>query len=130
MIFRRLALALAGAAALATSAGVFVAALAFGLYAVVEPELGRPGAAAAVAAAAAVFIALAAVGIRLAGGAKRPKPTKVAVRNAVERALDLVRDQPVVAISAALAAGFLAIRNPRYLGAAIRAFVEGRPIPK
>jgi hypothetical protein len=26
--------------------------------------------------------------------------------------------------------GFMAIRNPRYLGAAIRSFIEGREAPK
>ena len=46
VILRRLILALAGAAAFAASAAVFILALAFALYALIEPELGRAGAAA------------------------------------------------------------------------------------
>jgi hypothetical protein len=61
--------------------------------------------------------------------ARRRKTPAAAPRSFLERGLDLVREKPVVAVSAALAAGFLAIRNPKYLGAAIRAFVEGRPPP-
>lgn len=126
MILRRLILALAGAAAFAASAAVFILALAFALYALIEPELGRAGAAAVVAGAAALLIVLAALGI---GMARRRKTPAAAPRSFLERAMDLVREKPVVAVSAALAAGFLAIRNPKYLGAAIRAFVEGRPPP-
>jgi hypothetical protein len=36
----------------------------------------------------------------------------------------------VTAIAAAVAAGLLAVRNPKYLGAMIRAFVEGRETPR
>jgi hypothetical protein len=35
-----------------------------------------------------------------------------------------------MAISTALAAGFMAVRNPGYLGAAIRSFIEGREPPR
>jgi hypothetical protein len=43
--------------------------------------------------------------------------------------MSLAQEKPVVAIAAALGVGFLLIRNPRYLGAAVRAFVEGRETP-
>ena len=48
----------------------------------------------------------------------------------VERIADFVRDKPVTTIAAAIAAGLMAVRNPKYLGGqAFRAFVEGREWP-
>jgi hypothetical protein len=44
--------------------------------------------------------------------------------------MNFFRDKPVVAVGAALGAGFLAVRNPKYLGAAIRSFIEGHETPK
>ena len=72
LILGRIGVALAAAAILATSAAIFVVALAFALYALVKPTVG-----------------------------------------------------PVTAIAAAIATGFFAIRNPRYLGVAVRSFLEG-----
>ena len=128
MILRRLLLGLAAAAALSASAAVCVVALAFALYALVEPSVGRAGAAAIVAGPPALIIALTAAFI---GAAARSKARKQAgaAGQPVERLMRLVREKPVMAISAALGAGFLAVRNPRYLGAAIRAFFEGEQVP-
>ncbi|MGI8841530.1 MAG: hypothetical protein ACR2F8_12230 [Caulobacteraceae bacterium] len=129
-MLRRLFLALAAAAAFAASAAVCVVAIAFALYALIEPHVGRAGAAAIVAAAAALVIALGGLFIGAAARRRRDRQPAAAVGGAAERILRFVRDKPVVAISAALGAGFLAIRNPRYLGAAVRAFFEGREIPR
>ena len=129
-MLRRLLLGVIAAAAMAASASVLVVALAFALYALVQPSLGSAGAAAAVAGASAVLIGLLATAIALMARAKRPKPKLNASGGVVERIFELVRDQPVMAISAALGAGFLALRNPTYLGSAIRAFLEGQPPPK
>ena len=129
-MMRRLILALAAAAAFAASAAVCVVALAFALYALVEPYVGRAGAAAIVAAVAALIIAGAALFVGAAAKAKRGRRVPAAVGGVVERLMRFVREKPVVAISAALAAGFLAVRNPRYLGAAVRAFFEGRDVPR
>jgi hypothetical protein len=129
VIFRRLALALAAAAVLATCASVAIIALALALYALVLPLVTPAGAAAIVAAAAAVMIGIAGLAL-----SRRPRPKRVAVGaersgSVVERAMSLVQEKPLVAIAAALGVGFLVIRNPRYLGAAARAFVEGRENP-
>jgi hypothetical protein len=48
----------------------------------------------------------------------------------VERLLDFIKQKPVTALGGAIAAGILAIRNPTYLGAVIRAFLEGREPPR
>ena len=129
-MLRRLLLGVIAAAAMAASASVLIVALAFALYALVEPTLGRSGAAAVVAGAAALLIALLALTIALISRARRPKPKPDSAGGVLERIFELVRDQPVMAIGAALGAGFLAMRNPTYLGSAIRAFLEGRPPPK
>ncbi len=128
---RRILLALAAAAAFAASAAVCVVALAFALYAGVEPYLGRAGASGVVAGTAALFILF--LALMLSGAARaRPKPKTgkgATAENLVERAMDFIRDKPVVAIAAAIGVGILAVRNPQYFGAAIRAFVEGRTPP-
>jgi hypothetical protein len=131
MIRRRiLGLAVATAAA-AAAAAVLVFALAFALYALVEPYLGRAGAAAVLAAVTAASMALTAV---LAASAAKLKPRRELSSNTVgywvERAAALVREQPVAAVLAALGAGFMAVRNPTYLGSVIRAFADGQPSPK
>ncbi len=128
MILRRLTLVLAAAAVMATSASVATVALAFALYALVVPYVGAAGAGAVVAGAAALMLAIIAMifsGPRM----RRESSSSVQAGSLVERAFSLARDRPVVAIAAALGVGFMVIRNPRYLGAAVRAFVEGRETP-
>jgi hypothetical protein len=129
-MLRRLLLGVIAAASMAASASVLVVALAFALYALAQPYLGRVGAAATVAGSAALLIALLAMTIALLAKARRPKPKPNSVGGLAERIFELVRDKPLVAVTAALGAGFMALRNPTYLGSAIRAFLEGRPPPK
>ncbi|MGA0603693.1 hypothetical protein ACO2Q3_23500 [Caulobacter sp. KR2-114] len=113
--------------ALAACAAVAVVALAFAEYALIETWLGRAGAAACVAGTAALLIGLAAVIVSAGGAAKKPPPAPARSDAFLERAFDFVKEKPVVAVAAALAAGFLAVRNPGYLGAAVRSFLEGEP---
>lgn len=128
-VLGRVSLGLAAAAVLATSAAVFVVALAFALFALVRPDLGPAGAAAVVAAAAAL-LALA-IGLILLV-IPRPKPPKIEPRgkDVLDRITNFVRDAPIAAVVGAVAVGFLAIRNPGYLGAAIRSFLEGGGAPR
>ena len=128
MIVRRLLFFLAGAAALSVSAGIVMVALAYALYALVKPALGPAGASAVVAFAAAVTIGL--IGLVLTSLAQPPKKKQHEPENVAERVTDFIRSKPVVAIGAAIAAGLLAVRNPGYLGAALRSFLEGEPPPK
>lgn len=114
---------LASTTAFSVSAGVFVVALAFALYAAVKPYVGAAGGAAVVAGAAALLIAL--IGLILATAGRPPKRKPSEPQSLVERVVEFVRDKPVVAIAGAVAAGLMAVSNPRYLGAVIRAFTEG-----
>ncbi len=129
-LIRRITVGLLAAAVLATGASVVVVALAFALYALATPYVGRAGGAAIVAAAAALMIALVAGILFLSTAPNRAKTPATVAGSLGERAMSFFRDKPVVAISAALGAGFLAVRNPRYLGEVIRSFVEGREPPK
>jgi hypothetical protein len=130
VIFRRLLFLLAGATALAVSAGIVVVALAFALYALAEPYVGRAGAAGIVALAAALLVGV--LGFVLAMSGRRParKPKPGEPDTITDRIFDFVRSKPVTAIAGAVAAGILAVRNPGYLGSLIRAFVEGREGPR
>ena len=131
LIIGRIAVGLAAAAVLATSAAIFVVALAFALFALVRPSIGPAGAAAVVAGAAALLVLAGAVALivsaRLAA-AKRAKLAEQRGKDPAARLMNMVRDKPVTTIAAALGAGFLAVRNPKYLGAVLRSFME-RPDP-
>jgi hypothetical protein len=129
-MLRRLLLGIVATAVLAAAASVLVVALAFALYALVQPYLGAAGAAAAVAGAAAMLIGLLGMGIGLMARAKRPKPKPNTAAGVAERIFEFVRDKPLMAVSAAVGAGIMAVRNPTYLGSAVRAFFEGRPPPR
>ncbi len=127
-MIRRICLGLAAGGAIFASAGTCLVALAFALYALALPRLGPAGASATVAAAAALVVTIGALVIALLARPKRIR--RGANASPVERIVAFVRDQPVLAISASVAAGFLAIRNPRYVGETLRSFLNGdRPRP-
>jgi hypothetical protein len=128
VIFRRLLFMLAGATMLAVSAGVFVVALAYAEFALVKPYVGSAGASGILAGSAALFIGI--VGLVLANAGKPPKRKPGEPQSVVERLMDFIKQKPVTALGGAIAAGILAIRNPTYLGAVIRAFLEGREPPR
>jgi hypothetical protein len=125
VIFRRVLLALMAAAMFSAAAAVIVVALAFALYALAEPRLGRAGAAASVALVAAILIGFAGMIMALARRGKRSRAASSFSGGVLERAIAFVRQKPIVAASAAIGAGLMAARNPKYLGEALRAFFEG-----
>lgn len=125
MILRRVLLALMAATTFSVAAGVIVVALAFALYALAEPYLGRAGAAGVVALVVAVVMGLAGMVMALASRGKRLKATGRISGGFLERAITFVRQKPIVAASAAIGAGLMASRNPKYLGEALRAFFDG-----
>jgi hypothetical protein len=128
VIFRRLLLLLAAATMLAVSAGVVVIALAYALFALVRPYVGPAGGAAIVAGAAALLIGL--IGLTFALMGRRPRRRASEPESVTDRIVEFVRSKPITAVGGAIAAGILAIRNPGYLGSAIRAFIEGRESPR
>lgn len=130
MILRRVLLALMAAATFSAAAAVVVVALAFGLYALVEPYLGRAGAAGVVALVLAVVMGVAGMIMALAGRGHRAKPTLATSSGPLERAVAFVKEKPIVTVAAAIGAGLMASRNPKYLGEALRGFIDGGSRPK
>ncbi len=123
MIFRRVLLAFIAASAFSAAAAVAVFALAFCLYAFVEPWLGRAGAAATVAGVTALGMAFFGLLMALANRKPPPKPPTLA-GGLVERVVAFIRQRPVTSLSAAIGAGVMAVRNPKYLGELLRAFFD------
>jgi hypothetical protein len=128
VILRHLILLAIVLAGLAVSAGVVVVGLVYSAYAVIEPRLGPAG-------AAGVMVGVAAIVLGGAAGAlfimSRPKkvvvaPTPSPIAAVIDSLSDVVRERPVVVLLAAVGAGVLAVRNPRYLASALRAFVAPR----
>ena len=131
-MMERTLMALAAAAAIAAAAAVGVFAAFFALYALVEPHLGPPGAAAVVSAAAAILVALAGmIAARKVEGDRRDTTTATTPdAGLVDTVLTLVRERPLLASGAAVAAGIYALRNPQLIAAVLRAFMDKPSPPK
>jgi len=130
-MMERTLMAVAAAAAIAAAAAVGVFSAFFALYALVEPHLGAPGAAAVVAASAAILVALAGlIAARKADGDKRNMAAAAPDATMVDTILSLARERPLLASGAAVAAGLYALRNPQLIAAVLRAFVDKPSNPK
>lgn len=128
MIFEKTLTTLAAAAAIAAAAAVSVVAAAFALYAVLQPHLGAAGGAAVVAAVAAVIAGL------LAARKVEEKAHPAAAPDAfffAEKALEMVKERPILTVGAGLAAGIIAFRNPALAAIVAKALLDsGKPPPR
>ncbi len=128
MILRRVLLLVAAVAALMAATGVITIAIAFAVYAAFEPMIGRAYAAAATAGIFAALIGLAAlILVMMAEGKRRRRASATSRPDAglMEQIMGLVREKPFAAAGIAAAAGLMAMRNPRMIGAVLGAFLEG-----
>jgi uncharacterized membrane protein len=126
VILRRVLLLIAAAAALMAATGVITIAIAFAVYAAFEPMIGRAYAAAATAGVFAAAIALTALVLgMLAQAGQRRRAASRSDASLTDRIMDLIREKPFAAAGIAAAAGLVAIRNPRIIGAVLGAFLEG-----
>ena len=123
MIMRKVLLAAASIVVVAVAAGAAVVAAAMGLFALLRETLGAPGAYGVVALAAALVAGL---GIILGGfkfhHEKKPPP-EPSLSDTLGK---VVRERPLVAAGAAVAASLIALKNPGGLGTLISAFLAGR----
>ena len=121
-MIRKLLLVFAAAGAALAAAGVLVVSLAYALYALMRDSVGlsAAGAAAVVAGTVALIFVIAAASLAIKAGAK-PKEAPMA-----ERLKTFVRERPVTAAGAALAAGVFAVRNPKAFFPLVLAFLEPR----
>jgi len=113
---------------LATGGGVLVVAIAYAIFALAEPYVGRAGAAGVVAGLAALGLIIG--GLLIGRRPRRPKLEPPPPETFAEKAFSYLKDKPIVAVAAAVGIGILAVRNPQYFGAAMRAFMEPRTPPK
>lgn len=108
-------------AAASAAAAVLIVSASYAFYALVRTYLGPAGAAACVTLAAAVV--LGALAFFMFGRARGPKPKAndgTPAGGLVDRLTGLVSNRPVVAASAAVAAGLLAWRNPTLVSTLLR----------
>ena len=117
-MFDRAKLAVTVTAALAAAAMVAVFAAGFALYALIEPSLGRAGAAAIVSMAAALAIALFALAAALRAQTQRREAESAQAELMEELPLtlgalgDFARDRPLVMLAGSAIVGVLVARYP------------------
>ena len=135
MIFEKTLRTRAAAAAIAAAAGVAVVAAAFALYALVVPSIGAAGAAALVAGCAALLVLLA--GLIAAAKARGHATQQQAfaadtgdMHGVIAKVMEIVKQRPLMATGAALAAGVFAMRNPALLAILVKTLLDPRPPPK
>jgi hypothetical protein len=129
VIVQRIVSSVIAVAAMAAAAGVVVVAAAFAVFTVLQTYVGPSGAAAIIAAVLAVVLAAAAV--LVLGSAKgvmgeRRVAVPPADQGVPQRVVDLLRERPIMAAGAAVAAGLIAWRNPRLVGSVMSLFTLGR----
>ncbi|MDP1875524.1 hypothetical protein [Phenylobacterium sp.] len=97
------------------------------MFAVLAPLLGSAGAAGVLALVCALLLAGAVLAVR---GKGPTLPTLQEDDSLAARAFDLARQHPVAAGGAALlatlAAGILAVKNPKVIATALSAYLAGR----
>ncbi len=121
MIVTRLLRGFVAIAAICAAVVIALTAASFAIYALVQPYVGSAGAAGVVTAVYAL-IALA-IGL-IAMPRRRRKPTEGA-SGVADDLMDLVRDKPIAAAGVAVAAGIMAMRNPRVIIEVVRALRGG-----
>ncbi len=128
IVARKAMMLVGAAAALAACAVTAVVALAFTVYALLREVVGPAGAAACVVGVVCVIAGLAAfIAYRQVGPPRRLSRDSVSSpprMSTVDRIAQAVRDRPIIAAGAALAAGLMALRNPVLVAAVVRALTQ------
>ncbi len=134
MIFGKTLTALAAAAAIAAAAAVSVFAAAFALFAVLQPHLGVAGSAAVVAAVAALIVGIGGLVAALKVEDRTHHHHQPAGPDGfafAEKAIEMVKERPILTVSAGLAAGIIAFRNPALAAVVAKALLDaGKPPPR
>ena len=121
-MIKKVLLIFAAAGATLAAGGVLIVSLAYALYALMRDAVGLSAAGSAAVVALAVAVIFGAVAAVLAAKAgARPKEPPI-----VDRLKTFVRERPVTAAGAALAAGVFAVRNPKAMLPLVMAFLEPR----
>ena len=120
---RRVLIAAASVAAVATASGAAVVAAAMALFHLLQDSLGTPGAYAVVALAAAVVAIIGALLGSFTFKREHKPPPEPTLSDTVGR---MVRERPFLSAGAAIAAGVIALKNPAIAGTILTSFLAGR----
>jgi hypothetical protein len=123
LIFQRLLLAFTAIVAIATAAAIALVAASFAIFALARPYVGDAGASGVVCG---VYALLVLIGGIAAIPRKRRRVRSEGPTGVAEDLMELVRDKPMASAGVALAAGIMAMRNPRVIGEIARAFFANR----
>jgi uncharacterized membrane protein len=131
LIVGRTIAAVTAAVALATATMLCIAAAACALFWVLEPLVGRAGAAALLAGVLALIVAIAVlIAVSKTGHHPHHAPQSGRTDFAfVDRIIDMAKDRPLLSVGAAIAAGLIALRNPALVATIVAAFMD-RPKPR
>ena len=135
-VLARKAMTLVGAAAaLAACAATAVVAAAFTVYALLKELVGAPGASAIVVGVVCVIAGIVAfIGYRqVIPPTRKPSrydPPPPPPQSTADRIFQTVRDRPIIAAGAAIAAGLVALRNPVLIAAVVKALTEKPRTPR
>jgi uncharacterized membrane protein len=127
LIVGRTIAAVTAAVALATATMLCVVAATCALFWVLEPLVGRAGAAALLAGVLALIVAICVlIAVSRTGHPQHHHqahsgPTDFAF---VDRLIEMAKDRPLLSAGAALAAGLIAIRNPALVATIVAAFMD------
>lgn len=98
------------------------------LFWVLEPLVGRAGAAAVLAGLLALVVAIAVLIVVSRTGHHSHANQKAETGHTdfaiVDRLIDMAKDRPFLSIGAALAAGLIAVRNPALVATIVAAFMD------
>jgi len=124
LILEKTLMAVVAGAAVVTATAVSLVALAFAMYAALEPPLGPAGAAALVGVVGIVLIALIGLIAASRGRGHHQDRGHEPDHGLTERLIEIVKERPLVSAAAAVAAGLLAMRNPALVGVILTAFMS------
>ncbi len=125
-MMERTLMALAAGAAIAAAAAVGVFSAFFALFGFIQPYVGTPGAAAIISGVSALVVAIAgfAAARKVDGDRRARAAAPPPEASLIESIMGIVRERPLLAAGAAVAAGIYALRNPQLVAAVVRAFMD------
>ena len=128
MILGRTLTAVTALVILATATGLCIVAASAALFWLLEPLVGRAGAAALLAGVLALVVSVSVLVVAGRGHSPRHRPDVSAAAGLdfafVDRVIEMAKDRPLLSIGAALAAGLIIVRNPALVATIVAAFME------
>ena len=123
-MIRRAVFTLVAAFMLATGGAVLVVALSFAAYQALKIYAHMDPAAAGATLAGIIAVVLIVAGLVMARKAAPPRTPEL---SPLDRALEALKERPIISAVAALAAMVIAVRNPSVVATVVASFLGPRP---